>query len=49
MKRDICRVFVHEIHVASFAEAWIETPSCGKNEVIEYVASFAEAWIETLC
>mgnify|MGYP003196584887 CR=1 FL=1 len=35
--------------VASFTDAWIETPCQFRCSGLYYVASFTDAWIETSC
>ena len=35
------------VYVASFTDAWIETPSYAQIELNWLVASFTDAWIET--
>ena len=36
------------ISVASFTDAWIETPLEAQSGTLNVVASFTDAWIETL-
>ena len=48
MKQDSLRLGKVESHVASRAEAWIETYSESYFTVYIIVASRAEAWIETV-
>ena len=42
-------VQVRTLHVASFAEAWIEITAQILDVIDMFVASFAEAWIEIRC
>ena len=37
----------HKHGVASFTDAWIETPTVKDVIIVEGVASFTDAWIET--
>ena len=38
---------LHYLNVASFTDAWIETPQQGVAPLVGLVASFTDAWIET--
>ena len=37
----------HKHGVASFTDAWIETPIAHFKDILKVVASFTDAWIET--
>ena len=43
----IFAILLHYLNVASFTDAWIETPIITFYFTKEMVASFTDAWIET--